>query len=214
MRLPDIRENRPESKVQRFRTSTPMKTLETRLLAGHSGIRLFVVPTASYFERQIKAGVLYLNPRQVEAPESQEYGCTAHVEGGAARSRPMLMGGDLHLGYEMALGYNAKMNQGAQLPGRASRQLAHGLRPRGWPRRIRQVRAIQRVWTRRPEGNGAHGLELPGAGFLISQKSPRTWPPPRATMDPRSGPISGTSTLRNTSKQLANWRTSAWPVGY
>src|SRR5450631_3820636 len=32
------------------------ETLETRLLAGHSGFDL-VVPTASYFERQIKAGV-------------------------------------------------------------------------------------------------------------------------------------------------------------
>jgi putrescine transport system substrate-binding protein len=32
------------------------ETLETRLLAGHSGFDI-VVPTASYFERQIKAGV-------------------------------------------------------------------------------------------------------------------------------------------------------------
>src|SRR3984893_7637419 len=32
------------------------ETLETRLLAGHSGFDV-VVPTASYFERQIKAGV-------------------------------------------------------------------------------------------------------------------------------------------------------------
>ena len=32
------------------------ETLETKLLAGHSGYDV-VVPTASYFERQIKAGV-------------------------------------------------------------------------------------------------------------------------------------------------------------
>ena len=32
------------------------ETLETKLLAGNSGYDI-VVPTASYFERQIKAGV-------------------------------------------------------------------------------------------------------------------------------------------------------------
>jgi putrescine transport system substrate-binding protein len=42
------------------------ETLETRLLAGHSGFDV-VVPTASYFERQIKAGV-YLTLDQSKLP--------------------------------------------------------------------------------------------------------------------------------------------------
>jgi putrescine transport system substrate-binding protein len=42
------------------------ETLETRLLAGHSGFDI-VVPTASYFERQIKAGV-YLSLDKTKLP--------------------------------------------------------------------------------------------------------------------------------------------------
>jgi putrescine transport system substrate-binding protein len=42
------------------------ETLETRLLAGHSGFDI-VVPTASYFERQIKAGV-YLTLDKAKLP--------------------------------------------------------------------------------------------------------------------------------------------------
>jgi putrescine transport system substrate-binding protein len=42
------------------------ETLETRLLAGHSGFDI-VVPTASYFERQIKAGV-YLTLDKTKLP--------------------------------------------------------------------------------------------------------------------------------------------------
>ena len=48
------------------------ETLETKLLAGSSGYDV-VVPTASYFERQIKAGV-YLTLDKSKLPNLQEHG--------------------------------------------------------------------------------------------------------------------------------------------
>jgi spermidine/putrescine-binding protein len=65
------------------------ETLETKLLAGSSGFDI-VVPTASYFERQIKAGV-YLTLDKIEAAESQEHGSAADGAGRACMIPAMPM---------------------------------------------------------------------------------------------------------------------------
>jgi putrescine transport system substrate-binding protein len=81
------------------------ETLETRLLAGHSGFDL-VVPTASYFERQIKAGV-YLTLDKSKLPNLKNM--DAQLMSRVALHDPDNAHGVIYTWGTNGIGYNEKM---------------------------------------------------------------------------------------------------------
>jgi len=101
--------------ISEFETQTGIKvhaayydtneTLETKLLAGSSGFDI-VVPTASYFERQIKAGVyLTLDKSKLPNLKNMDPKLMARV----AAHDPDNAHGVIYLWGTNGLGYNAKM---------------------------------------------------------------------------------------------------------
>jgi putrescine transport system substrate-binding protein len=84
------------------------ETLETRLLAGHSGFDL-VVPTASYFERQIKAGV-YLTLDKSKLPNLKNM--DAQLMSRVALHDPDNAHGVIYTWGTNGIGYNEKMIKG------------------------------------------------------------------------------------------------------
>jgi putrescine transport system substrate-binding protein len=83
------------------------ETLETKLLAGSSGFDI-VVPTASYFERQIKAGV-YLTLDKAKLPNLKNM--DPQLMARVARQDPDNAHGIIYMWGTNGLGYNAKMVQ-------------------------------------------------------------------------------------------------------
>jgi putrescine transport system substrate-binding protein len=81
------------------------ETLETKLLAGSSGFDI-VVPTASYFERQIKAGV-YLSLDKSKLPNLKNM--DPQLMARVAAHDPDNAHGVIYLWGTNGLGYNAKM---------------------------------------------------------------------------------------------------------
>jgi putrescine transport system substrate-binding protein len=81
------------------------ETLETRLLAGHSGFDA-VVPTASYFERQIKAGV-YLTLDKSKLPNLKNM--DAQLMSRVALHDPDNAHGVIYTWGTNGIGYNEKM---------------------------------------------------------------------------------------------------------
>ncbi len=81
------------------------ETLETRLLAGHSGYDI-VVPTASYFERQIKAGV-YLPLDKTRLPNLKNM--DAQLMSRVAQHDPGNEHGVIYTWGTNGIGYNEKM---------------------------------------------------------------------------------------------------------
>ncbi len=81
------------------------ETLETRLLAGHSGFDV-VVPTASYFERQIKAGV-YLTLDKSKLPNLKN--TDAQLMSRVALHDPDNAHGVIYTWGTNGIGYNEKM---------------------------------------------------------------------------------------------------------
>jgi len=81
------------------------ETLETKLLAGSSGFDV-VVPTASYFERQIKAGV-YLTLDKSKLPNLKNM--DPQLMGRVALQDPGNAHGIIYMWGTNGLGYNAKM---------------------------------------------------------------------------------------------------------
>jgi len=81
------------------------ETLETRLLAGHSGFDI-VVPTASYFERQIKAGV-YLTLDKAKLPNLKNM--DAQLMAKVALHDPGNAHGVIYTWGTNGIGYNEKM---------------------------------------------------------------------------------------------------------
>jgi putrescine transport system substrate-binding protein len=81
------------------------ETLETKLLAGSSGFDV-VVPTASYFERQIKAGV-YLPLDKSKLPNLKNM--DPDLMARAARHDPGNAHGVIYLWGTNGIGYNEKM---------------------------------------------------------------------------------------------------------
>lgn len=81
------------------------ETLETRLLAGHSGFDI-VVPTASYFERQIKAGV-YLTLDKAKLPNLKNM--DAKLMAKVALHDPDNAHGVIYTWGTNGIGYNEKM---------------------------------------------------------------------------------------------------------
>jgi putrescine transport system substrate-binding protein len=81
------------------------ETLETRLLAGHSGFDV-VVPTASYFERQIKAGV-YLALDKSKLPNLKNM--DAQLMSRVALHDPDNAHGVIYTWGTNGIGYNEKM---------------------------------------------------------------------------------------------------------
>jgi putrescine transport system substrate-binding protein len=81
------------------------ETLETRLLAGHSGFDV-VVPTASYFERQIKAGV-YLTLDKSKLPNLKSM--DAQLMSRVALHDPDNAHGVIYTWGTNGIGYNEKM---------------------------------------------------------------------------------------------------------
>jgi putrescine transport system substrate-binding protein len=84
------------------------ETLETRLLAGHSGFDV-VVPTASYFERQIKAGV-YLTLDKSKVPNLKNM--DAQLMSRVALHDPDNAHGVIYTWGTNGIGYNEKMIKG------------------------------------------------------------------------------------------------------
>jgi putrescine transport system substrate-binding protein len=81
------------------------ETLETRLLAGHSGFDV-VVPTASYFERQIKAGV-YLTLDKSKLPNLKNM--DGQLMSRVALHDPDNAHGVIYTWGTNGIGYNEKM---------------------------------------------------------------------------------------------------------
>ena len=81
------------------------ETLETKLLAGSSGFDI-VVPSASYFERQIKAGV-YLALDKAKLPNLKNM--DPQLMARAARHDPGNDHGIIYMWGTNGIGYNAKM---------------------------------------------------------------------------------------------------------
>jgi putrescine transport system substrate-binding protein len=81
------------------------ETLETKLLAGSSGFDM-VVPTASYFERQIKAGA-YLELDKAKLPNSKNL--DAQLMAKVALNDPGNAHGVIYLWGTNGIGYNEKM---------------------------------------------------------------------------------------------------------
>ncbi len=85
------------------------ETLETKLLAGSSGYDI-VVPTASYFERQIKAGV-YLTLDKSKLPNLKNM--DPQLMSKVALHDPDNAHGIIYLWGTNGIGYNEKNDQGA-----------------------------------------------------------------------------------------------------
>ncbi len=83
------------------------ETLETKLLSGSSGFDV-VVPTASYFDRQIKAGV-YLALDKTKLPNLKNMDPTLMAR--AAEHDPDNAHGVIYMWGTDGIGYNAKMIQ-------------------------------------------------------------------------------------------------------
>ena len=83
------------------------ETLETKLLAGSSGFDI-VVPSASYFERQIKAGV-YLTLDKAKLPNLKNM--DPQLMSRVARHDPGNAHGIIYMWGTNGIGYNAKMVQ-------------------------------------------------------------------------------------------------------
>jgi putrescine transport system substrate-binding protein len=83
------------------------ETLETKLLAGSSGFDV-VVPTSSYFERQIKAGV-YLKLDKSKVPNLKNL--DPQLMSRVARHDPDNAHGIIYMWGTNGIGYNAKMVQ-------------------------------------------------------------------------------------------------------
>ena len=81
------------------------ETLETKLLAGNSGFDI-VVPTASYFERQIKAGA-FLSLDKSKLPNLQNM--DAQLMGKVAQHDPGNAHGVIYMWGTNGIGYNEKM---------------------------------------------------------------------------------------------------------
>jgi len=81
------------------------ETLETKLLAGNSGFDI-VVPTASYFERQIKAGA-FLSLDKSKLPNLQNM--DAQLMGKVAQHDPGNAHGIIYMWGTNGIGYNEKM---------------------------------------------------------------------------------------------------------
>ena len=81
------------------------ETLETKLLAGNSGFDI-VVPSASYFERQIKAGA-YLTLDKSKLPNLQNM--DPQLMGRVASNDPGNAHGVIYLWGSNGIGYNEKM---------------------------------------------------------------------------------------------------------
>ena len=81
------------------------ETLETKLLAGNSGFDI-VVPTASYFERQIKAGA-FLSLDNSKLPNLQNM--DAQLMGKVAQHDPGNAHGVIYMWGTNGIGYNEKM---------------------------------------------------------------------------------------------------------
>jgi putrescine transport system substrate-binding protein len=81
------------------------ETLETKLLAGNSGFDI-VVPTASYFERQIKAGA-FLSLDKSKLPNLQNM--DAQLMGKVALHDPGNARGIIYMWGTNGIGYNEKM---------------------------------------------------------------------------------------------------------
>jgi putrescine transport system substrate-binding protein len=81
------------------------ETLETKLLAGNSGFDI-VVPTASYFERQIKAGA-YLSLDKSKLPNLQNM--DAQLMAKVASNDPGNAHGVIYLWGSNGIGYNERM---------------------------------------------------------------------------------------------------------
>jgi len=81
------------------------ETLETKLLAGNSGFDI-VVPTASYFERQIKAGA-FLSLDKSKLPNLQNM--DAQLMGKVALHDPGNAHGIIYMWGTNGIGYNEKM---------------------------------------------------------------------------------------------------------
>jgi ABC-type glycerol-3-phosphate transport system substrate-binding protein len=122
------------------------ETLETRLLAGNSGFDI-VVPTASYFERQIKAGV-YLTLDKSKLPNLKNM--DPQLMAKVALHDPDNAHGVIYTWGTNGIGYNEKM----------IKQLLPGGRLED-----RQVRH-QRAGLAR--GNDARGVELLGQGSELA----------------------------------------------
>ncbi len=102
------------------------ETLETKLLAGSSGFDI-VVPTASYFERQIKAGAfLTLDKSKLPNLKNMDPQLMAKV----ALHDPGNAHGVIYMWGTNGIGYNEKMVK-ALHAGCAARQLASGIRSGG-----------------------------------------------------------------------------------
>ena len=128
------------------------ETLETKLLAGSSGYDI-VVPTASYFERQIKAGV-YLTLDKSKLPNLKNMDpqlmarVAMHRSGQRARR-------DLHVGHER---HRLQREDDPRADARcAARQLAAGVRSGG---RL-ESRQVRHQRARLAGGDDACGAELP-----------------------------------------------------
>ena len=125
------------------------ETLETKLLAGTSGYDV-VVPTASYFERQIKAGV-YLTLDKSKLPnlknmDPQLMARVAHARSGQRARRHLHVGHQRHrLQRENGQGAHARC---------AARQLAAGVRS-GGRLEDRQVRHQRARLAGRDDARGA-----------------------------------------------------------
>ena len=81
------------------------ETLETKLLAGNSGFDI-VVPSASYFERQIKAGA-FLSLDKSKLPNLQNM--DAQLMGKVAQHDPGNAHGVIYMWGTNGIGYNEKM---------------------------------------------------------------------------------------------------------
>ena len=129
------------------------ETLETKLLAGSSGYDI-VVPTASYFERQIKAGV-YLTLDKSKLPNLTNL--DPQLMARVAMHDPGNAHGDhLHVGHER---HRLQRENDQRADARcAARQLAAGIRSGGRleSRQVRDQRA------RFAGGDDPCGAELPG----------------------------------------------------
>ena len=122
------------------------EVLETKLLAGNTGYDV-VVPTASFLERQIKAGVFRKLDR-TQAPELENLD-TEILQRVALHDPGNEHSVNLHVGHER---HRLQRGQGqGDHAQRAGRQLEDGVRPEG--RRRNSRTAASRCSMRRPKSS-------------------------------------------------------------
>ena len=133
------------------------EVLETKLLAGSTGYDI-VVPSASFLERQIKAGVFQKLDKS-QAAEPQEPGSRDH----ASASHSHDPGNEHSVNYlwgTSGVGYNEAKIKAAHAR-RAGRQLRDVLRPEGGV----EVQGLRRhACSMRPVRSRRHRADLPGQG--------------------------------------------------